>query len=278
VTKPRKTPTATGAGDASAIGEALRPHPGPPREDSTEEVRALAALGRAKDLYLNKVAHDLRTRLGAILIWLAVMRQSSGDKEKTAHGMDVIEESAHKLAELLDELQDVMNILSGRLDLDPRPLRLESVIEAAERELRPKAEEKKIRVEKLIGPETHVVSGDASRLQQALEALLSNAIKFTPEGGRISIRMEVTGAHARLSVIDHGMGISAELLPHVFARAPRPEIIARSQGAKPGLGLAIAHELVRLHGGTIEASSPGPGKGSSFTLTIPLRKTSAPAS
>lgn len=235
----------------------------------TEELNALASLGRAKNELLNTVAHDLRAQLGAIFIWLTVLRHSSTDNDKAVHAMDVIETSAGTLAALLDELQDAMSILSGRLKLDTQRLQLGPVVEAATHAAQEAADGREVHVEMVLAPEAGLVSGDALRLQQVVERLLSNAIKFTPEHGRIVVRLEASGGQARLSVIDSGQGISPERLPQVFERAPRPESEGRSRGGNPGLGLAIAHELVRLHGGTLEASSPGPGQGSTFTVTIP---------
>ena len=272
----RSRKTRRGA-EISPAGTSGALHPESRGEELSEELNALAALAHAKDGFLNKAGHDLRAELSAIFIWLAVLRHSNTDKEKAAQAMEVIEASSRRLAYLLDELQDTMSILSGRLKLETQPLRLSAVVEAAADATRAAADARGITVVSFLEPDASLVFGDAARLQQIVENLLSNAIKFTPENGRISIRLEASGGRARLSVIDSGQGISPELLPLVFARAPRPESEARSRGGKPGLGLAIAHELVRLHGGTLEASSPGQGKGSTFTVTIPLRNAEPPA-
>jgi signal transduction histidine kinase len=241
-----------------------------PREAELEQaLDSLARLAGAKDEFLGQVAHDLRAQLGGVFVWLDMLRRSGPDAEKAARAMDAVESSSRRLADLLNELQDVMSILSGKLSLESQALRLAPVVESAVTAAQKGALAKGIRVETLLDPEAGPVSGDASRLEQIVNILLSNAIKFTPENGRIWVRLSEHGQQALLSVTDSGAGISQDLLPWVYLRVPNPGTLDRSRGGNRGLGLTIAHELVRLHGGTLEAESPGPGMGSTFTVAIP---------
>jgi CheY-like chemotaxis protein/two-component sensor histidine kinase len=187
----------------------------------------------------------------------------------------MIERSTKTLAKLIDDLLDVSRVIAGKLRLDSRPVQLGPIIEAAVEAAQPDAEAKTLRVERRVWPSTLIVSGDPVRLQQVVANLLSNAIKFTPEGGRLHVGLESTGTHARISVTDSGAGISAEFLPYIFERFRQADSTSTRRNKGLGLGLAISRHLVELHGGTIEAASPGEGHGSTFTVTVPLLPTVA---
>jgi CheY-like chemotaxis protein len=228
------------------------------------------AANRAKDEFLAMISHELRTPLGAILIWSQLLRNEKMDEAGTARALGMIERSTKTLAKLIDDLLDVSRIIAGKLRLESRPVHLGPVIEAAVDAAQPDAEAKALRLELSIPPGTVTVSGDPVRLQQVVANLISNAIKFTPDGGRLQVALEMTDAHARVTVSDTGAGINAEFLPFIFERFRQADTTSTRRNKGLGLGLAISRHLVELHGGTIEASSAGEGQGSVFTVTVPL--------
>ena len=228
------------------------------------------AANRAKDEFLAMISHELRTPLGAILIWSQLLRNDRMDEAGMTRALGMIERSTKTLAKLIDDLLDVSRIIAGKLRLDSRPVQLGPVVDAALESAQPDAEAKGLRVERALSPATLSVAGDPVRLQQVVANLLANAIKFTPEGGRVEVGLESTGTHARITVTDTGAGINAEFLPYIFERFRQADSTSTCRNKGLGLGLAICRHLVELHGGTIEASSPGEGHGSTFTVTVPL--------
>ena len=228
------------------------------------------AANRAKDEFLAMISHELRTPLGAILIWSQLLRNEQMDEAGMARALGMIERSTKTLTKLIDDLLDVSRIIAGKLRLEVRPVQLGPVVEAALEAAQPDAEAKSLRIERRIDAKPLTVSGDPVRLQQVVGNLLSNAIKFTPEGGRLELRLEATGTHARIMVTDTGSGISPDFLPYIFERFRQADSTSTRRNKGLGLGLAISRHLVELHGGTIEASSPGEGQGSTFTVTVPL--------
>lgn len=257
----------------------------PSREDELQDLHAqlrrlrseLAAERRArekaqeqaglKDEFLAMVAHELRAPLGAILGWAHMLRRPRA-REDVETGLDVIEKSVQVQAKLIEDLLVVSRMASGNIRLDLEPVDLRSVIEAAVESVQPASAEKEIRVTRsLDGPAGHV-QGDATRLQQVLVNLLTNAIKFTPARGVVEISLKSSPGWAVVSVADSGCGIAPDLLPHVFDRFRQDPSAARTHGGL-GLGLAIARHLVELHGGRIEARSEGEGRGATFTVRLP---------
>lgn len=225
---------------------------------------------RLKDEFLATMSHELRTPLTAILGWAHLLQARALDAEGAASAVEIIERNARSQVRLIDDLLDLSRIITGKLRLDVRPVVLTSVVEAAADSMRPTAETKEIRLQVLLDPQAGPVSGDPDRLQQVIWNLLSNAIKFTPKGGRVQVRLERVHSHVEIIVSDTGQGISAEFLPHVFDRFRQADASnTRSHGGL-GLGLAIVHQLVELHGGTIHVKSPGEGQGTTFTVTLPL--------
>jgi PAS domain S-box-containing protein len=227
---------------------------------------------RAKDEFLATLSHELRTPLNAILGWTQILRSKRLDEVTAARAFEAIERNAKAQAELIEDMLDVSRIITGRLRLELQPVRLSDAVEAALDSVRPTAEAKGVRLECVV-PEGGIISGDQHRLQQIVWNLLSNAVKFTPAGGIVRIRLEYVRSEVKLTVIDTGRGISPQFLPYVFDRFRQAETMASRTAGGLGLGLSIARHLVELHGGLIEATSEGEGRGATFTVTFPLRET-----
>jgi signal transduction histidine kinase/CheY-like chemotaxis protein len=225
---------------------------------------------RLKDEFLATMSHELRTPLNAILGWANLLSRGSLDEESAADALETIERNARSQVRLIEDLMDVSSIITGKLRLDVRPVALADVVEAATDAVRPAAQAKNIRLQVLLDPQAGPVSGDPERLQQVIWNLLSNALKFTPKGGRVQVRLERINSHVEITVSDNGQGISAEFLPHVFDRFRQADsTITRNVGGL-GLGLSIVRQLVELHGGTVHVVSPGEGQGTTFTVSLPI--------
>lgn len=225
---------------------------------------------RLKDEFLATLSHELRTPLTSILGWASMIRNGEVEGQNATRAIETIERNARSQARLIDDLLDVSRIITGNLRLDLHPLNLAPIVEAALDALRPTADVKGIRLQIRFFPVECLVKGDPNRLRQVIWNLLSNAIKFTLRGGSVNIELSCVESTARLTVSDTGEGISAEFLPYVFDRFRQAEgSISRKQGGL-GLGLAVVRHLVELHGGTISAESDGLGKGSVFTVDLPL--------
>ncbi|HEX6719362.1 MAG TPA: PAS domain S-box protein [Pyrinomonadaceae bacterium] len=225
---------------------------------------------RLKEEFLATISHELRTPLSAILGWAKMLRLGQLSSENTVKALDTIERNARAQAQLVDDLLDVSRIITGKLRMDVRPADPGSFIDAAVEAVRPAAEAKGVRVQKIIDTGTVSIPGDPVRLQQIVWNLLSNAIKFTPRGGHVQIRSERVDSHLEIIVSDTGQGISSDFLPHVFDRFRQADQKASRQYGGMGLGLAIVRHLVELHGGTVHASSEGEGKGATFTVSLPI--------
>jgi hypothetical protein len=226
------------------------------------------AANRAKDEFLAMVSHDLRNPLNAILNYTQLLQTKKVDEVVVARALETIKRNAKLQAQLIEDLLDISRITSGTLRLSLRPVDLALVIEAAIETMQPAAQDKGIQIESLLSPAVGRVRGDANRLQQVIWNLLSNAIKFTPEGGRIQIQLQRIDNHAQIAVSDTGQGISPEFLPFVFERFRQADSTGKPGGL--GLGLAIAHDLVKLHNGTVQVDSRGQGQGATFTIKLPL--------
>src|SRR5688572_19603015 len=225
---------------------------------------------RLKDEFLATLSHELRTPLTSILGWASMIRDGEVEGSAAERAIETIERNARSQARLIDDLLDVSRIITGNLRLDLHPLNLAPIVNAALDALRPTADVKGIRLQTRFVPEECLVKGDSNRLRQVIWNLLSNAIKFTPRGGSVKVELDCIESTARLTVRDTGDGISAEFLPYVFDRFRQAEgSISRKQGGL-GLGLAVARHLVELHGGTIRAESEGLGKGSVFSVDLPM--------
>jgi signal transduction histidine kinase/CheY-like chemotaxis protein len=237
------------------------------------------AANRIKDEFLATLSHELRTPLTSLRGWSSVLRESWRDESLLTQGLEAMDRNARVQAQLIDDLLDVSRIVSGKLNLDVRPLDLSLVIRTSINVVRPAAEAKGITLEYSSNPGIGAVSGDSARMQQIVWNLLSNAVKFTPRGGRISVRLEHDGSTASIIVRDTGQGIDPEFLPRVFDRFRQADSSTTRNFGGLGLGLAIVRHLVELHGGTIRAESHGIGEGSTFIASFPvLDRTELPTS
>jgi PAS domain S-box-containing protein len=239
------------------------------RREQVARAEAEAA-NRAKDEFLATVSHELRTPLNAILGWSHMLRNTKLDQATAARALETIERNARSQAQLVEDILDVSRIITGNLRLDVRAVELPQVIEAATDSVRPAIEAKGIRLESVLDPRAGPVPGDPSRLQQVVWNLLSNAVKFTDRDGRVEVRLDRVDSHVEITVSDTGRGIKPEFLPHVFDRFRQADGTSTRQHGGLGLGLAIVRHLVEMHGGTVEAYSPGEGLGSTFTVKLPL--------
>ena len=228
------------------------------------------AANRIKDEFLATLSHELRTPLTSLLGWSSVLREAKREEKVLSQGLEAIDRNARVQAQLIDDLLDVSRIVSGKLNLDVRPLDISSVTRAAINVVRPAADAKGITLDYWAQPGLGAISADSARLQQIIWNLLSNAVKFTPHGGRISVRVEQDGSDARVTVQDTGQGIDPEFLPSVFDRFRQADSSTTRNFGGLGLGLAIVRHLVELHGGTVSAQSDGLDRGASFSATFPL--------
>ena len=228
------------------------------------------AANRIKDEFLATLSHELRTPLTSLLGWSSVLRDGKRDDKILAQGLDAIDRNARMQAQLIDDLLDVSRIVSGKLNLEVRPLDIASVARAAINVVQPAADAKGITLDYYAEPGLGAISADSGRLHQIIWNLLSNAVKFTPHGGKISMRVEQDGGDARVTVKDTGQGIDSEFLPRVFDRFRQADSSTTRSFGGLGLGLAIVRHLVELHGGTVSAQSEGVNKGAIFITTFPL--------
>src|SRR5262249_3927569 len=225
---------------------------------------------RMKDEFLATISHELRTPLTAILGWATMLTRGSVSEFQTRRALQVIEQSAKSQAGLVDDILDTSRIITGRLKLDAHPLEIETVFQAAIDVIRPSAEAKRIALHVFIDQRGSIVLGDATRLQQVIWNLLSNAVKFTNEGGRIEARLSRTEGQIEISVTDTGMGIDPQFMPYVFDRFRQADSTSTRKYGGLGLGLAIVRHVVEMHGGTVDASSPGKGQGATFKVRFPI--------
>jgi signal transduction histidine kinase len=236
-----------------------------------QKARATAeAADRTKDDFLALISHELRTPMSVILGWMSAIRQQRVQEGALHHAFEVVERNAQILSRLIDDMLDRSRIATGTLRLDLHPVSLTSVVHAALEQMAARIEAADLLLYESI-PETELpVYGDAVRLQQVLTNLLSNAIKFTPKGGHLSVEVVASDDAARVTVADNGVGITPELLPHIFDpfRQGQETLAQSHQGL--GLGLAISRYLIQQHRGSIVADSEGPGSGAAFTITLPL--------
>ncbi|WP_413201278.1 ATP-binding protein, partial [Nostoc piscinale] len=239
------------------------------QEQSAREAAETA--NRAKDEFLSILSHELRNPLNAMLGWANLLRTHQLNEATVNQGLAAIESSAQAQASLINDLLDISRITSGRLQMNAQEIELVPIIEAAIAVVSLAAETKNIQINPNFAPTSRVMIGDPVRLQQVVWNLLSNAIKFTPANGRIDITLEYTNLQAQIQVSDTGQGISEEFLPYIFERFRQADGSKTRSNPGLGLGLAIVRHLVELHGGTIEAHSPGEGQGATFIVTLPLQ-------
>ncbi|MBR8834211.1 MAG: PAS domain S-box protein [Stigonema ocellatum SAG 48.90 = DSM 106950] len=225
---------------------------------------------RIKDEFLAVLSHELRTPLNPILGWTQILQKGQINEAKTAEALLTIERNARLQAQLIDDLLDVSQILRGKMMLNVSLVNLESIILASLETVHLAAEAKSIKIKTRFEENVGDVTGDSARLQQVFWNLLSNAIKFTPSGGSVEVRLECVDRYAQITVSDTGRGINADFLPYVFDYFRQADSSTTRKFGGLGLGLAIVRQLVELHGGTIQAESPGEGQGATFTAKLPL--------
>jgi PAS domain S-box-containing protein len=239
------------------------------RQEQAARKEAEAA-SRMKDEFLATVSHELRSPLNAIVGWSTILRAGLRDQETIDRAVQAIDRNARMQSQLISDLLDVSRIVAGKFKLEVQPVEIAAIAMSAIDVVRPAADAKGIELK--IAPDDAVgtVCCDPGRMQQVMWNLLSNAVKFTPPGGRVHIFVRRKDTNLEIAVSDSGEGISQEFLPHVFDRFRQADgSLTRNHGGL-GLGLAIVRHLVELHGGTVEAESPGEGQGSIFTVRLPL--------
>jgi PAS domain S-box-containing protein len=223
-----------------------------------------------KDEFLATLSHELRTPLSAILGWSQLLAAGDLPDADVQEGLAAIERNARAQTQLIEDLLDMNRIVSGKLRLDIQWTDLAKVVEEAVDSVRPSAEGKQIQLRKIIDPHPGPVSGDPTRLQQVFWNLLTNAIKFTPKGGKVDAVLERVNSHLEVTIRDTGVGIKPDALPFVFERFRQADSSTTRSFGGLGLGLSIVKSLVELHGGTVSAHSPGENQGATFVVSLPL--------
>lgn len=241
--------------------------------EAEKNARAIAeSTNRIKDEFLAVLSHELRTPLNPIMGWAKLLRTRTYKEETIKQGLETIERNAKLQTQLIDDLLDVSRILRGKLNLNVCLVDLRNTVQAGLETVRLAAEAKSIEIHTILSDEPVQVMGDGDRLQQVIWNLVSNAVKFTPSEGRVDVRLEQVGRDAQIQVIDTGKGITPEFLPYVFEYFRQADAKTTRVFGGLGLGLAIVHHLVELHGGTVVAESAGEDQGATFTVKLPLHK------
>jgi signal transduction histidine kinase/ActR/RegA family two-component response regulator len=237
--------------------------------DNARLYREAQEANRMKDEFLATLSHELRTPLNAIVGWTKLLQGGQLDAATTTRAIDTIDRNARAQTQLIEDILDVSRIVAGKLHLNVRPIEVRTVLEGALDSVRHAAEAKGVRLEARLA-DPGELSGDPDRLQQVVWNLLSNAIKFTPRGGSVRVTLSRDPQHAEVVVEDTGIGIRPEFLPHVFERFRQADSSSTRPHGGLGLGLAIVRHLIELHGGTVDVASEGEGKGSRFTVRLPV--------
>ncbi|WP_418006378.1 ATP-binding protein [Nostoc piscinale] len=242
-----------------------------------EQTQQAQQANRIKDEFLAVLSHELRSPLNPILGWAKILQTNHQDAAKTQYALETIERNAKLQAQLIEDLLDVSRILQGKLSLKTVPVSLTFTIKAALETVRLAAEAKSIQIKTIFEPNVGQVLGDSGRLQQVVWNLLTNAIKFTSPGGQVKVQLETVkesdthpAEYAQITISDTGRGISGDFLPYVFDYFRQADGTTTRKFGGLGLGLAIVRHLVELHGGTVQAASPGEGQGATFTVRLPL--------
>jgi PAS domain S-box-containing protein len=238
---------------------------------------AAEAANRAKDEFLATMSHELRTPLNAVLGWVQILQSGAVSEANRERALATINRNARAQAQIIDDLLDVSRIITGKLHLTVEPVDLVAVVDAAVEAINLAAGAKQITVRKQLNRSASIVVGDADRLRQVVSNLLTNAVKFTPTGGRIDIRLDAADGLARIRIADNGQGIDPAFLPHVFDRFWQADSSTTRKHGGLGLGLAIVRHIMEMHGGRVSADSPGKGLGATFTIELPLAVTSSAA-
>jgi len=239
--------------------------------EAAQSARAEAnSANDVKDVFLATLSHELRTPLTLIVGWSHLLTDTKLDKQQTARAIETIARNARAQERLIDELLDISRIITGKLRLNLREVKLAPLIQAVVEDERPAAQGKSINLRAVLNSDIRPFPGDADRLQQIVRNLLANAIKFTPDGGDIQVLLNRNDSHIEITVKDTGQGIAPELLPHVFERFRQADCSNTRSNAGLGLGLSIVRQLVELHRGTVTAESAGENAGTTFRILLPL--------
>jgi signal transduction histidine kinase len=245
------------------------------RENLLDRERALRAAAedgsRLKDEFLATLSHELRTPLNAIVGWTAVLRTGKLEAAAVGRAVDIIERNVWSQKQLIDDLLDVSRIVAGTFDLEMKSINLRQIVSDTVEAFQPIALQRDVTIVPALDTSSVPLRGDPHRLQQVVSNLISNAVKFTPAGGQVDVALACRDSHVEITVADTGEGIAPEFLPHVFDRFRQQDGSTARRHGGLGLGLAIARDLVALHGGTIQATSAGAGKGALFTVRLPTR-------
>lgn len=223
---------------------------------------------RAKDEFLSVLSHELRTPLNSMLGWVKMLNAGMLDEEKKQHAYTVIERNIRQQNDLIEDLLDVSRIVSGKMNIETEEVDFTSIVATAIENIRPIADGKNIAIELQTAAEQKII-GDETRLNQIVNNLLNNAVKFTPENGKVNVNLSNTNGAIQLKISDTGIGIAPQFLPHIFDRFRQADSTTRRAQSGLGLGLTIVRHLTELHGGKINAASSGAGKGSTFTIELP---------
>jgi PAS domain S-box-containing protein len=238
--------------------------------DAAQKAREAAEVAnRLKDEFLATVSHELRTPLNAVLGWTSLLRGTPMDETRRAKALETIERNARLQQKIVEDLLDVSRIVAGQFRLEKEPMPFRPVVESAIESIRLVAVAKSIALTVDLGDDPAIIIGDAARLQQVVWNLLSNAMKFTPEGGAVRVSLDVSESRVELVVADTGVGIAPAFLPHVFERFRQGDARATRAHGGLGLGLAIVRHLTEMHGGSVAAVSAGEGKGATFIVRLP---------
>ncbi|MEI1373466.1 PAS domain S-box protein [Nostoc sp. UHCC 0926] len=238
------------------------------REKTARQQAEIA--NKIKNEFLGVLSHELRTPLNSLLGWSKMLRTRKFDEKTTNHALETIERNAKLQTQLIEDLLDVSHILQGKLNLNICPVSLVMVVEAALKTVQLAAQARSIQIQTIFDPTLGQVMGDPNRLQQVVWNLLSNAVKFTPTGGRVEIRLMEAANQAQIQVSDTGKGISPDFLSYVFDYFRQADGTTTRTFGGLGLGLAIVRKVVEMHGGKVQAESPGEGSGATFTVELPL--------
>jgi len=238
--------------------------------DNARLYREAQETNRLKDEFLAVLSHELRTPLAGILIWTKLLRDGGLDPQALERALGMLDRGAKALEQMIEDLLDVSRVVTGKLGLELAPADLSAIVDSAVEAVRPSAADKSLKVTAVIDRSLGRVTVDAARLQQVMSNLLTNAVKFTPEGGRIHLELDRVGRNARIRVSDTGIGIHPELIPHIFERFRQGDSSSTRQHKGLGLGLAIVRHIVELHHGTVMAESGGESQGATLTVLLPL--------
>lgn len=240
-----------------------------------QQAQELEEASHLKDEFLAVLSHELRSPLNPIIGWVQMLRSGRLEATKVDYALQTIERNARLQTQLIEDLLDISRILQGKLHLNTAPVDLVPTIEAALDNIRLAAEAKQIQLETHLEPRGKSIVGDAGRLHQILWNLLSNAVKFTPAGGKVEVGLNYVDLEAQITVRDTGKGINPEFLPHVFEYFRQADSSTTRNFGGLGLGLAIVRHLTEIHGGSVQAESPGEGQGATFRVLLPLLTTTS---